>query len=105
MGSSQLQNGLREERMQMIVVDDFSALDNAGVGPGLRRSPSAGLCGTDRNKVAGFIIGKGVTLGRRDADFPVQRNLIILLRRRTGRHAVPGLLAADASLACLVPIE
>lgn len=79
MGSSQLQNGLREERMQMIVVDDFSALDDAGVGACLGRSPSAGLCGTDRYKIAGFITGKSVSLGCGDAYLPVERLVCLLL--------------------------
>ena len=72
MGSSQRKNGLCEERMQMIVVDDLSALHDTGVGPGLRRCPSARLCGTDRDKVAGFIACECVTLDSSNAYFPVK---------------------------------
>ena len=89
----------------MIVVDDFAALDDAGVGAGLGRSPSARLGSTDRDEVAAFVASEGVALRSSKADFPIQCNIIALLRRRTGRHTVPGLLAADARLACLVPIE
>ena len=92
MGSSQRKNGLCEERMQMIVVDDLSALDNAGVGPGLRRSPSARLCGTDRDKVAGFITGKGVTLSCSKAYFSVKGPVCLLLGRRRSRNTDATLL-------------
>ena len=93
MGSSQLQNGLCEERMQMIVVDDFSALDDAGIGPGLRRSPSARLCGTNRDKIAGFITGKSVSLGCRNTYFPVKGPVCLFFGRRGSRNAdaiIPG---------------
>ena len=91
--------------MQMIVVDDFAALHDAGVGACLGRSPSARLGSTDRDEVAAFVASEGVALRSSNADFPVERHIIELLRGRTGRYAVPGLLAADASLVCLVPIE
>ena len=81
MRSSQQQNGLSEERMQMIVVDDLTALDNTGIGPGLRRSPPARLGSADRNKVAALAAGKGVTLCCCNADFPVQGLIDTLLCR------------------------
>ena len=91
--------------MPMIVVDDFTALDNAGIRPGLRRCPSARLSRANGHEVAAFVASEGVALRSSNADFPIQCNIIALLRRRTRRHTVPGLLAADARLACLVPIE
>ena len=91
--------------MQMIVVNNFTTLDDAGVGACLGRSPSTRLGGADRNEVAAFTTGKGVSLCSRDADLPVERHLIALLRGRTGRHTVSGLPAADAGLISLVPIE
>ena len=89
----------------MIVVNNFTTLDDAGVGACLGRSPSARLGGANGHEVAAFVASEGVALRSSNADFPIQCNIIALLRRRTGRHTVPGLLAADARLACLVPIE
>ena len=70
---SQRQNGLRKERMQMIVVDDFSALDHAGIGAGLRRSPPAALGCAERDEITAFAAGKGISLRSREANFTVER--------------------------------
>ncbi len=42
-----MHHGLCKERMQMIVVNDFPAFDDAECGACLRRSPSYGLGNAD----------------------------------------------------------
>ena len=67
--------------MQMIVVDDFPALDKAVVGPGLRRSPPAALSCAERDEVAAFAAGKGISLRSREANFTAERLVGLLFRR------------------------
>ena len=58
---------LGEEWMQMIVVDDFSTLDDAEGGPYLRLGPSSGLGDTDQNGIRASASCKSVSLRGRDA--------------------------------------
>lgn len=53
--------------MQMIVVDDFSTLDDAEGGPYLRLGPSSGLGDTDQNGIRASASCKSVSLRGRDA--------------------------------------
>ena len=91
--------------MQVIVVDNFTAFDYTGIGPGLRGSPSAALGSTDGCEARALAAGKGVTLRCGNADFPVQRKIIVSLRRGAGRHTNMRLLTADAGFIGLVSIE
>ena len=81
MRSAQRKNSLRKERMQMIVVNDFSALDHAGIGPGLQRSPPAALGSAERDEIAAFAAGKGISLRSREANFTAERLVGLLFRR------------------------
>lgn len=77
----------------MIVVDDFAALDNAGVGACLGRSPSTRLCCADGNEITAFVAGKGVSLGCRNTYFPVKGPVCLFFGRRGSRNAdaiIPG---------------
>lgn len=63
--------GLGQEWMQMIVVDDSSALDDAEGGPYLRLGPSSGLGDADQDRRCAALTRKGESLCGSDAEFPV----------------------------------
>lgn len=69
--SRQVYEGLGQEWMQMIVVDDSSALDDAEGGPYLRLGPSSGLRDTDQDGIRAAVSCEGVSLCGSDAEFPV----------------------------------
>ena len=71
MEPGQLYKRQRQERMQMVVVDDLAALDDAESRFGLGRSPPAGIRGPHRNGIAVLAARKGISLRRSDANLPV----------------------------------
>ena len=80
-----MNDGLGQEWMQMIVVDDFSALYNAECRSDLRRSPFPGLRYTDGNGICAIISGKRISLRRSDANLPIMREIYHILSKRTCR--------------------
>ena len=71
-----------QERMQMVVVDDFAALNDSESRFGLGRSPPAGIRGPHRNGIAVLAARKGISLHRSDTDFPVLGQIQRFVRRR-----------------------
>ena len=71
MEPGQLYKRQRQERMQMVVVDDLAALNDAESRFGLGRSPPAGIRGPHRNGIAVLAARKGISLRRSDANLPV----------------------------------
>lgn len=71
-----------QERMQMVVVDDFAALDDSESRFGLGRSPPAGICRPYRYGIAVLAACKGISLCCRDADLPVLGQVRRFVRRR-----------------------
>lgn len=63
--------GLGQEWMQMVVVDDFAAFDDAEGRADLRIDPPAGLCCLDGNRVCAVTAGKSISLCRYNADVAV----------------------------------
>ena len=80
-----MNDGLGQEWMQMIVVNDFSALYNAECRADLRRSPFPGLRYTDGNGISAVISGKSITLRRSNANLTILCKIYRLLSRRTFR--------------------
>ena len=66
-----MHDGLGQEGMQMVVVDDFSAFDDAEGGPYLQLRPSSGLRDTDQDGIRAAVSCEGVSLCGSDAEFPV----------------------------------
>lgn len=66
-----MHDGLGQEGMQMVVVDDFSAFDDAEGGPYLRLRPSSRLRDTDQDGIRAAVSCEGVSLCGSDAEFPV----------------------------------
>ena len=80
-----MHEGLGQEWMQMIVVDDFPALYHAECRADLRRSPFPGLGYTDGNGIRAVIPGKSITLRCGNANLPILRIIGNTLIRRTFR--------------------
>ena len=82
MEPGQLYKRQRQERMQMVVVDDLAALDDAESRFGLGRSPPAGIRGPYRYGITVFTARKGVSLCRSNANLPVWGQVRRFIRRR-----------------------
>ena len=84
-----MHEGLCQERMQVIVVDDFAAFYNTERRADLRRSPFPGLGDTDGNGVCTVVPGKGISLRRSDADLTVLRKRCrCFIRRASCTHGI-----------------
>ena len=81
-----MHDGLGQEWMQMIVVDDFPSLDYAEGRTDLRVDPPAGLGRLGRNGVRAVVTGKSVSLRRCNADFPVKGRAALNAVGRAGAH-------------------
>lgn len=68
-----MQDGLRQERMKMVVVNHFPPFEDTESGTDLRCSPPAGLDDTERNGTCVLVPGEGVTLRGRKADVSFRR--------------------------------
>ena len=80
-----MNDGLGQEWMKMIVVDDFTALNNAKSRAELRVDSPAGMGCLDGNRVCAVISGKSAALGRCDANLPIMLKICRILSRRTFR--------------------
>ncbi len=78
-----MHDGLCQEWMQVIVIDDFPAFYHAERRAYLRADPSSGLGCPDGNRVSAVISGKSVALRRRDANLPILRKIYNILSSRT----------------------
>lgn len=88
---------LSQEQMQVVVVDDFSALQNPECRADLRRSPFPGLGDAAGNGIRAVAPGKRITLRRRNAALLVLRKICCFFSGRTFRD--PGLTAAGNACA------
>ena len=77
--------GLGQEWMQVIVVDNLPALYNAECRADLRRSPFSSLGYTDGDRISAIISGKSITLRRSYANLPILCKIASILSRRTFR--------------------
>ncbi len=81
-----MHEGLGQERMQMIVVNDFSAFYNAESRANRLIKAPEGLVYPDGNGVCAVAAGKSITLRRCDADFPVLCDIHRLFRGTAFRN-------------------
>lgn len=93
-----MHDGLGQERMQMIIVDDFTVLYYTESRVDLWIDTPAGLGRPDGNRVCAVVPGKRVSLCRRDADFPILckiycffsgrifRDIALIATRRTSTY-------------------
>lgn len=86
MDSGHVYDGLGQEWMQMIIINNFSGFDNTESRADLRRGPFPGLGYTDRNGTGAVIAGKSISLRCRDTDLPVLRKICYDFSRRTFRN-------------------
>lgn len=77
--------GLGQEWMQVIVVDNLPALYNAECRADLRRSPFSSLGYTDGDRISAIISGKSITLCCSYANLPILCKIASILSRRTFR--------------------
>ena len=82
MCSRQRNERRRQERMDIVVVDDLPGFDHAESRFCLRRSPPPGICSPDRNGIGAVVPGERITLCRSDANVPVKRMIDSFLRRQ-----------------------
>lgn len=80
-----MHNRLGQERMQVIVVNDFPSLYNPEGRANRLMNPPAGLGDSDRNGTCAVVAGKSISLRRRNADFPVLRKICCCFCRRIFR--------------------
>jgi len=69
--SREMHEGLREEWMVMIVIDDFPAFYYTEGGADLRVDAPAWLRRPYRNAICAAVPGKSISLNRSNADIPV----------------------------------
>lgn len=80
-----MHDGLGQEWMHLIIVNDFPALYNAESRANLRIYPPAGLGGPDRNGVCAIVAGKSISLRCSNTNIPIMRIICNMLCRRAFR--------------------
>ena len=81
-----MHDGLGQEWMQTIVVDDFTAFNHAESRADLRRSPFSSWGYPDGDRISAIISGKSITLRRSYANLPILCKIARILIRRTFRN-------------------